>query len=202
MGQPRVGARTRATHCDDARMAAFIGSPGTKLLVIRGNSGAGKSSIARAVRLRYGRGCALIEQDYLRRVVLRELDRPGGLAPELIAQTVRFALDRDYHVVLEGILAAARYGEMISGLIRSHRGQSFVFYLDVSFEESLRRHALRPQAAEFTGEQMRAWYLPRDLLGLPGEHVIAESSSFEATIGFIAETAGLPIAPAQAVEAR
>jgi uridine kinase len=35
----------------------------TKLIVIRGNSGSGKSSVAREVRHRYGRGCALVEQD-------------------------------------------------------------------------------------------------------------------------------------------
>jgi hypothetical protein len=45
--------------------------------------------------------------------------------------------------------------------VRSHRGGSHVFYLDVSLDESLRRHATRPQAADFTGAEMRSWYLPR-----------------------------------------
>jgi hypothetical protein len=84
-----------------------IGSAHTKLVVIRGNSGSGKSSIARELRLRYGRGCALVEQDYLRRIVLRERDKPGGLAPSLIAHTVRFALDHDYHVILEASCSPA-----------------------------------------------------------------------------------------------
>ena len=34
------------------------------LVIIRGNSGSGKSTIAAEVRRHYGRGCALIEQDY------------------------------------------------------------------------------------------------------------------------------------------
>jgi 2-phosphoglycerate kinase len=42
------------------------------LIVIRGNSGSGKSVSAREVRHRYGRGAALIELDYVRRVILRE----------------------------------------------------------------------------------------------------------------------------------
>jgi predicted kinase len=70
-----------------------IGTPSTVLIVIRGNSGSGKSSIARQLQRRHGRGCALIEQDYLRRIVLRERDKPGGIAPALIEQTVRFALE-------------------------------------------------------------------------------------------------------------
>lgn len=43
--------------------------------------------------------CALVEQDYPRRVLLRERDKPGGLAPALIDQTVRMARDHDYHVI-------------------------------------------------------------------------------------------------------
>ena len=69
-----------------------------KLVVIRGNSGSGKSSIAKEVRARYGRGCALVEQDYLRRIVLRERDSrydpDGRNAPDLIANTTLFALER------------------------------------------------------------------------------------------------------------
>ncbi|WP_407952044.1 kinase [Plantactinospora sonchi] len=178
-------------------MDAVVGSSETKLLVIRGNSGSGKSSIAREVRQRHGRGMALVEQDYLRRVVLRERDVDGGLAPELISQTVRLALRHGYHVVLEGIFISHRYGPMISALRRDHRGDTHVFYLDVSLEETLRRHTLRPQASEFTAEDMRGWYRPRDLLGLPDEMVVPESSSLGETVAFIQYTAGL-VAPSPA----
>lgn len=176
----------------------MAGSATTTLVVIRGNSGAGKSSVARALRARAGRGVALVEQDYLRRVVLRERDDPGGFAPALIDRTVRFCLDHGFHVVLEGILAAARYATMIRGLLGAHRGRSFVFYLDASLEETLRRHATRPQAAEFTGEDMRSWYLPRDLLGVDGEEVVPESSALEQTVAFIGGAAGLvPASPSR-----
>jgi hypothetical protein len=166
----------------------------TTLIVIRGNSGSGKSTIARALRLRYGRGCALVEQDYLRRIVLRELDGPSGLAPSFIEHTVRFALDHRYHVVLEGILRADWYGDAVGALVRAHRGRSHLFYLDVSLDETLRRHATRPQAAEFTADDMRGWYRPRDLLGLDGERVIPEGTPAEEAIALIAAVAGLPLA--------
>lgn len=57
--------------------ATSSGGP-TQLVLVRGNSGSGKSSIAQAVRDRYGRGLAIVEQDHLRRVLLRERDLPGG----------------------------------------------------------------------------------------------------------------------------
>ena len=152
------------------------------LVVIRGNSGSGKTSLARQLRLHQGRGWALVEQDNLRRVILRERDKAGGLAPAFIDHTVRFLLGNGYSVILEGILASHRYGPMLTKLIADHSGPSLSYYLDVSFDETVRRHHTRPQAADFTPEDMRSWYLPRDTIGLPHEQVIAEDSSFEDTL--------------------
>ena len=123
------------------------------LIVIRGNSGSGKSSVAREVRRRYGRGCALIEQDYLRRIVLREHDSDGigPVAPAFIAATARTALELGYHVVLEGILHTARYADALHALIDQHPGPSHVFYLDVDFDETVRRHHTRPEPIPVTG---------------------------------------------------
>ena len=169
------------------------GTRRTRLIILRGNSGSGKSTVARAVRTGYGRGCALVEQDYLRRILLRERDVDGGVAPALIAHTVRFALDHGYHVVLEGILARSRYGAMLTDLCRAHRGRTAVFYLDIPWEETLRRHASRPQAAEFGEAEMREWFLPRDLLGVPGERVVDEGLSLPETIELVAaELDGVP----------
>lgn len=181
--------------CQDGAMAA-VTPPRTadaKLVVIRGNSGSGKSTIARQLRAGYGRGCALVEQDYLRRVLLRERDRPGGLAVGVIQQTVEYVLAGGYHVVLEGILHRVKYGPMIEALRRNHPGETHLFYLQASLEETLRRHATRPLAATVTPEQMRDWYQPLDVLGVDGEHVIAEDSTEQQSLAFIAATAGLSL---------
>ncbi|GGO29828.1 kinase [Micromonospora parathelypteridis] len=168
------------------------GSPETVLVCIRGNSGSGKSSIARELRRRHGRGCALVEQDYLRRIVLRERDRPGWAAPALIEQTVRFALDHGYHVVLEGILHTSRYRSILTGLWDGHRGRSLFCYLDVSLPETLSRHLTRPQVSEFTAEHMSGWYAAHDVLGWPGELVLPETVALEEAVEAIAAAAGLP----------
>jgi len=160
------------------------GSPGTSLVVLRGNSGAGKTTVARFVREAYGSGCALVEQDYLRRVVLRERDVPGAIAPALIAQTARFALDAGYHVICEGIMGSGRYGQMLADLVADHRGRSSVFYLDVSFAESVRRHGTR--RVSYTVEDMRGWYRHDDLLGLPDEEVVPEGSTLTQTVERVA----------------
>ena len=81
------------------------------LVIIRGNCGSGKSTAAKQVRRRYGCGCALLEQDYLRREVLREhgSNSFATVAPGFITTMVRTALDAGYHVVLEGILHTSQY---------------------------------------------------------------------------------------------
>ncbi|MCW6003755.1 AAA family ATPase [Micromonospora sp. CPCC 205371] len=131
------------------------------LVVIRGNSGSGKTTTAREVRRDYGRGCALLEQDYLRRIMLREHDsrRTNPVAPAaFIATTTRTALDLGYHVALEAILHSDRYGAVLHQLIDAHTGPTHTSYLDVSFNETVRRHRGRADSIDFTPEQVREWY--------------------------------------------
>ncbi|WP_250000198.1 AAA family ATPase [Actinoplanes sp. M2I2] len=174
-------------------------APAPTLVILRGNSGSGKSTTAREVRRRYGRGCALIEQDYLRRMVLRE---HGGdsttpaVAPGFVVATTRAALTAGYHVVLEGILHTGQYGTPLRELIAEHPGPAFTFWMDVSLEETLRRHAGRPELAHVTAEMMRSWYSPLDLLGVEGERVIEEASGLEDTVARILGNSGLTDAPA------
>jgi predicted kinase len=159
-----------------------VGSARTRLIVLRGNSGSGKSSVAAALRAAYGRGVAWVSQDLLRRVILWEKDKPGGVNIGLIDQVARYSLDQGYHVVLDGILYADRYEEMLAGLQRDHLGRSCFYYLDIPLGETLRRHATRPLAAEVGEAQLRDWYRPRDLLTSVRERVIPEASTLQQTV--------------------
>jgi predicted kinase len=171
------------------------GSDRTRLIVVRGNSGAGKSTVAAALRDACGRGVAWVSQDLIRRLILREPDRPGGANIGLIDQVARYSLDQGYHVVLDGILYADRYEAMLTGLQRDHRGRSRFYYLDVPLAETLRRHATRPQAAEFGADQMREWYRPRDLLATVAEQVIPAASTLPETVALILADTGLLAVP-------
>jgi predicted kinase len=163
------------------------------LVVIRGNSGSGKTSTAREVRRQYGRGVALIAQDYLRRIVLREhgSDHTPTVAPAFITTTVRAALAAGYHVVLEGILHTGQYGTPLRQLIAEHPGPTSVFWMEVSFDETVRRHHNRQEPIDVTPETMHGWYTSLDLLGVPGEHTIAETATFDDTVTRILHDSGL-----------
>ncbi|MGW7791061.1 MULTISPECIES: kinase [Streptomyces] len=168
-----------------------VGTEETRLVVLRGNSASGKSSVAAGIRERFGRGLALVGQDNLRRVVLRERDRPGAANIGLIDLTARYALDAGFHVVVEGILHAAHYGDMLARLRADHRGPTHGYYLDVPFEETLVRHAGKPQAGEYGEAEMRAWYRHLDLLPGGVETVIGADSSLRETVDRIMSDTGL-----------
>jgi predicted kinase len=170
-----------STVCLYGRGVPNLGDPTTRLLILRGNSGSGKSTTAQEIRRRVGRGVAWVEQDYLRRILLREHDRPAAPNIGLIDQTVRYALDHGYHVILEGILHRPTYGEMLHRLIADHAGVTGVYYFQLPFEETLRRHATRDLAKDVTPERMRDWYQPSDILGVEGEQLIAPSSTLDQT---------------------
>ena len=76
-------------------------------------------------------------------------------------QTMLIVLDHGQQVVLDGILYADRYEQALARLNRDHLGSSHFYYLDVSLDETLRRHATRPQATEFGPDDLRGWYCQR-----------------------------------------
>jgi predicted kinase len=179
-----------------------VGSDQTRLIVVRGNSGSGKSTVAKELREAYGRGVAWVSQDLIRRNILKEKDRAGGVNIALIDLVARYSLDKGYHVVLDGIFHADRYETMLAGLAGDHLGVSRFYYLDVSLEETFRRHATRPLAAEVSPDQMRDWYRRRDLLGGIRERIISEASTLAQTTALILADTELLLADRPAEPAR
>lgn len=174
-----------------------VGTQETRLIVLRGNSASGKSSVAAGLRARFGRGLALVAQDNLRRVVLREHDRPGAANIGLIDTVARYALDAGYHVVLEGILYADHYAAMLERLRADHAGPTHGYYLHVPFAQTLERHATKPIADEVSEADLRAWY--RDLDVLPGgaEVVVDAASTLAQTVDRVMRETGLDRLPAR-----
>jgi predicted kinase len=162
----------------------------TKLVVLRGNSGSGKSTVAKALREKGHTKIAIVEQDYLRRFILKEKETEGSDNIALILQTVEFALEHGYNVILEGILYFPRYGKMLQKLAEKCPA-NFLYYFDVPFEETLKRHASKPNSHEFGETEMREWYKPNQHTGFASERTIPGSYSIEETIDKILSETGL-----------
>lgn len=152
------------------------------LVVIRGNSGSGKSSLSLSLREGLiGRGIktALVSQDYFRRVVLKEKDRIDKTdIVSLIDANVRLMVSMGYLVILEGILTSKKYGDMLIKFNKDFGPKNCLFYYyDVSFEETLMRHKTKPNSNEFGEELMRKWWQDKDTLNLKNEIIIEQNLS-------------------------
>ncbi|WP_207204622.1 kinase [Sanguibacter massiliensis] len=138
--------------------STIVGSETSRLIFIRGNSGSGKPSLAKAIRAARPRGVAIIGHDVLRREILHVRDHPGALSVPYIDMSARFALDQGLHVIVEGILHSEIYGDMLARLRSDHRGVTRSYCYELGLDETLRRHRTKPLADEVTEEIVASWY--------------------------------------------
>lgn len=148
----------------------------SNLIIIRGNSGSGKSTIAKRLQRELGYGTMLIPQDVVRREIIRAKDLPKNPSIQLIKNIAIYGHNIGYDVIIEGILTRNLYGKMLRELA-SLFDETHVYYFDVSLNETFRRHQTKPNRDEFGEEQMREWYREKDILGLPREMLITDKQS-------------------------
>lgn len=154
-----------------------------RLIIIRGNSGSGKTTVARELRNRIGDGLSdstmLIQQDTLRRDMLRERDMLTKRSIiELTEILVEFGRKQGRTVILEGIFSAEKYGAML-GKIASTFDEVYAYYFDIPFEETVARHASKPNAHEFGEKEMREWWKDKDYLRMPNEKILHQGMSVD-----------------------
>lgn len=149
----------------------------SKLIIIRGNSGSGKSTIAKSLQKHFGHGTLLVSQDTVRRDMLKVHDRDGNLSIDLIRQIAEYGKDKCKFVIVEGILYKKRYGDMLNHLIRFYNERAYVYYFDLSFEETVKRHNSRTKKIEFGEDSLRAWWNPNDYLGVDKETILTNEMS-------------------------
>ncbi|GIE94654.1 AAA family ATPase [Paractinoplanes rishiriensis] len=151
-----------------------------RLVVLRGNSGSGKTTTARELRRRHPGRFVWIEQDNIRRTIIDEdglAQRP--LTVDMIECCARLALAGGRDVIVEGILDAARYGSMLHALHAEH--PSVFCYFALTFDETARRHATRPLADAFGVQEMARWYRADDRLSDVPEVVIGAEQPLHET---------------------
>ena len=148
------------------------------LIILRGNSGSGKTTVAKLLFDHFHADAMLVSQDVVRRTMLRVKDVPDNPAIELIYRLCSYGNQLNKIVILEGILRRDIYGDMLTKLISDFNGLARVYYLDIPFGETLRRHATKPNAHEFGEVKMRQWWRSNDVLGVKEEQIFnAEMSA-------------------------
>lgn len=147
------------------------------LIIIRGNSRSGKTTTAKSLQNLLGQGTLLVSQDTVRREMLKVHDRDGNLSIDLIRQIAEYGKDKCKFVIVEGILYRNRYGEMLNNLIQFYNQKTYTFYFDLSFEETVLRHNFCSKKTEFGEDSLRAWWNPKDYLGVDGEMILTNDMS-------------------------
>lgn len=178
----KKGDYINITECDENHLP--------HLIIIRGNSGSGKSTVSKALReamrIKYGKGSTmLVSQDVIRIGILDVKDTLDNESISLIRDICKYGLGLKKNVILDGILDRRKYGKMLTRLIKEWGKNVHIYYYDISLEVTLKRHEMRPQKNEFSKEAMRGWYNSDNKLNLPNEHIFDENISIDEAVSKI-----------------
>lgn len=156
-----------------------------KLIILRGNSGSGKTTVAKELQKRFGRNTMLISQDLVRRDMLRVKDGKDTEALPLMKTLLEYGNAHSEIVILEGIMYAEWYNPLFELANELYGKEIYAYYFDLSFEETLKRHQTKPNCHEFGENEMRRWWREKDFSEALNEKRITSDKSFESIVAEI-----------------
>lgn len=132
-------------------------------ILIRGNSGSGKTVLANELQKLFGyKECLVLYQDNIRRDILHANDHIGTPAVDLIQTLVSFGESHYKIIILEGILRKDVYEEMLLKLIKKFDNQAYVYYLDESFNNTVKYNQMKNEP--FSTIDLKKWWRGNDYL--------------------------------------
>lgn len=156
----------------------------SKLIIIRGNSGSGKTSAAKSLQKKFGRNTMLISQDMIRREMLWVKGNSGTDIP-LLTYLLKYGKQNSDVTILEGILDAEFYKPLFETAVKEYGLNIFAYYYDLPFEETLLRHSTKPNKFDFGEEHMRKWWKEKDFLDVISETILNKDLSLSYTVEMI-----------------
>lgn len=84
------------------------------IIIIRGNSGSGKTTVANKLCDELGAECMLLSQDVIRRDVLHTEDGENSIAVDLLKDLILFGKKHNSIIILEGILNSVWYESLFN----------------------------------------------------------------------------------------
>lgn len=153
-----------------------------KLIILRGNSGSGKTTVAKELQNRFGSNTMLISQDMVRRDILKVKDGENSQAITLMKELLIYGSAHSDIVILEGIMYADWYKPLFELAVHLYDSKICAYYFDLPFEETLKRHQTKPNRHEFGEEAMRRWWNEKDYSDILNEVSITAEESFESIV--------------------
>lgn len=156
-----------------------------KLVILRGNSGSGKTTVSKELQKKFGSNTMLISHDMVRREILKAKD---AQALPLIINLLEYGRCHSEITILEGILDSEVYRPLFETAVREYGSDIFAFYYDIPFEETLIRHNTKPNRAEFGEQDMRRWWKEKDFIQIIPEKIITRDMELIDTVEMIYNT--------------
>ena len=153
-----------------------------KLIILRGNSGSGKTTIAKELQRKMGSNTLLISQDVIRREMLMVKDGPDTMVLPMLKEILIYGRNHCETVILEGILVGEWYRSLFEQAKELYGNNIYAYYFDIPFEETIKRHKTRPQSKEFGEEAMREWWVDKDYSEVLNETAITADKDEESII--------------------
>lgn len=152
------------------------------LIIFRGNSGSGKTTVAKELQKLFGSNTMLISQDVIRRDMLYVRDGENTLAIPLLTELLKYGNANCDVVIMEGILNSAWYRPLFEAVVKIYESNVFSYYFDISFEETVKRHNSRPQRSEFGEDDMRRWWKEKDYSDVLNEIIITKDKDKDSIV--------------------
>lgn len=159
-----------------------------KLIILRGNSGSGKTSVAKALQRKFGRNTMVISQDTVRREMLWVRDGENTKALPLLICLLKYGRQNSEVTILEGILNSEYYLPLFEAAVEEYGSNIFAYYYDLPFEETLLRHEMKQEKFDFGEEHMRKWWREKDYLTVIPETVLRKDLSLQDAVEMIFDT--------------
>lgn len=157
-----------------------------KLIILRGNSGSGKTSAAKALQNRFGPNTMLISHDMIRMQILHVSGAEGILRSQpLMIDLLKYGRVHSGITILKGILLAEDYRLLFETAVSEFGSDIFAYYYDLPFEETLRRHSTKPNCDDFGEADMRRWWREKDFLPMIRETVLHQDISLADAVELI-----------------
>ena len=141
-----------------------------KLIILRGNSGSGKTTVAKELQKKFGYNTMLISRDEIRRNILWVKDGIDTKALPLMIELLKYGYEHSDIVILEGIMYDEWYNPLFKVANELYGSNVYAYYFDLSFEETVRRHNTRNR--EFGEKDMRRWWREKDFSSALREQAI------------------------------
>ena len=157
-----------------------------KLIMIRGNSGSGKTTVATLLQEKFGPNTMRLSHDMIRMEILHVWSTEGVIKSEpLMIELLKYGHQHSEVTIMEGVLPAEKFPLLFQAALDVYGNNIYAYYYDLPFEETLRRHSTKPNRNDFGEPEMRKWWREKNFLEMIPEKVLTQELSLEDAVELI-----------------